>query len=217
MTRHEFLKELHLMIRPKMYFEIGVQLGHSIKLALPETTSIGVDPQPRISNFESRATIHSLTSDAYFLRSDLVNELGHDIDLAFIDGMHLYEFALRDFFNIEAYSHKQTVVVFDDVLPRTDREASRTPDPGDWTGDVWKVHPILESIRPDLKLILVDVQPTGVLVVLNVNPLRTVEPKWEDWLSEYVPQEVFARDEAVAPGAALSMISTFLRNMQSEH
>ena len=216
MTRHEFLQELHLLIRPKKYFEIGVQFGHSLKLAQGDTVAIGVDPHPRISEFESGATIHNMTSDEFFTHGHLVTALGHDIDLAFIDGMHLYEYALRDFFNIEAYSHKKTVVVFDDIYPRNQREGARTPDPGDWAGDVWKVYPILRTIRPDLKLILVDVAPTGALVVLNLNPQRTEEPVWHKWDNDSVPFSVLDRDDAVGPGTALTQVKKFLESDNDE-
>jgi hypothetical protein len=39
------------------------------------------------------------------------------IDRAFIDGMHCFEFVLRDFINTERYMSWTSVIVFNDVLP----------------------------------------------------------------------------------------------------
>jgi predicted O-methyltransferase YrrM len=68
------------------------------------------------------------TSDEYFSRPDpLALTGGQPFDLAFIDGLHLLEFALRDFINTERFSTPTSVIVFDDVLPRTVEEAAKAP------------------------------------------------------------------------------------------
>lgn len=43
-----------------------------------------------------------------------------------------------------------------------------------WTGDVWKLIPILKKWRPDLRLTLVDTQPTGNVCITNLDPSSTV-------------------------------------------
>ena len=79
------------------------------------------------------------TSDDFFARADPIVS-GGDRRLAFIDGMHLkLEFALRDFINLEKLTHPGSVVVFDDVLPRNNEEASRVRHSLFWAGDVYKV------------------------------------------------------------------------------
>ena len=50
---------------------------------------------------------------------------GTTLDLAFIDGMHLFEYALRDFINVERFADWSSVIVFDDMLPRNVDEAAR--------------------------------------------------------------------------------------------
>ena len=66
------------------------------------------------------------TSDEFFNRRHPFAHLaGQPVDLAFIDGMHLSEFALRDFINTEKFCHAGSVVVFDDMLPRNVIEAGR--------------------------------------------------------------------------------------------
>ena len=53
--------------------------------------------------------------------------------LRFIDGMHLSEFALRDFINIEPFMADTGVIVIDDVLPRNGLEAARDRKTEPWT------------------------------------------------------------------------------------
>ena len=70
------------------------------------------------------------TSDEFFARQDPLAHLhGVPVDLAFIDGMHLSEFALRDFINVEPFMAETGVVVIDDVLPRNGLEAARIARP----------------------------------------------------------------------------------------
>ena len=96
-------------LRPRTYVEIGVAEGSSIRLAGPGTRAIGVDPKPHLK-FElgPNVSIFAETSDAFFARHDLRAELGGlPVDLAFIDGMHHFEFALRDFFNLERSARRR--------------------------------------------------------------------------------------------------------------
>jgi hypothetical protein len=92
------------------------------------------------------------------------------VSLAFIDGMHLAEYALRDFINVERHAHWTSVVVFDDILPRSPSEAGRNRTAKEWTDDVYKVVEIFSHHRPDLILLRVSAQPTGLLLVLGLDP-----------------------------------------------
>ena len=54
---------------------------------------------------------------------------------------------------------------------------SDTEDPATrdfWTGDVWKVVPILTKLRPGMKLMYVDCPPSGLLVCAHLDPLSKV-------------------------------------------
>lgn len=217
MTRHEFLLELHELLRPRGYLEIGVHTGDSLRLVIPGTPAIGIDPAPQVNRVLSSGTqVIKSTSDNFFSPfPDANNALVPDpLDLAFIDGMHLYEYALRDFLNIEQYANSRTVVVFDDVLPRNQEEAAREQCPGDWAGDVWKVTGLLKAYRPGLQVHTVDTSPTGTLAVWGFG----VEP--EPWVKDYdqimmmnldqfneVPQEIIKRTEALSPRKALQLIT----------
>ncbi|TGP16535.1 class I SAM-dependent methyltransferase, partial [Mesorhizobium sp. M1D.F.Ca.ET.231.01.1.1] len=78
-----------------------------------------------------------------FFKRDVASLVGGPVDLAFIDGMHNAEFALRDFINCERVSHAQGVIVIDDVLPRDIAHASRERNTQVWTGDIYSLVPIL--------------------------------------------------------------------------
>lgn len=170
-TRYEFLTQLHELLKPKVYLEIGVQHGWSLQLS-KAAASIGVDPHPLVTEEQMRKImpgqvhIEEQTSDAFFETFPMPDEINHYgyVDFAFIDGMHLAEFAWRDFVNVEQYCHDKSVVVFDDVLPTTVEMAAREQCPGDWTGDVWKIFYELRY-ETDYVLALVDTTPTGTLVV----------------------------------------------------
>lgn len=171
-TRHELLEQLHELLKPKVYLEIGVQHGWSLQLS-KAPISIGVDPNPIVSvPLDDHHAVVKMTSDEYFAEnwgSRGPSGAVDPIDLAFIDGMHLAEFAWRDFVNVAKYCHANSVVVFDDVLPTTQEMAAREQCPGDWTGDVWKIY---FQLREDSNFVIapVDTTPTGTLVVTGFGP-----------------------------------------------
>ena len=47
------------------------------------------------------------------------------VDLVFIDGLHLFEFALRDFFNAEAWCSRTSTIVLHDCVPIARATADR--------------------------------------------------------------------------------------------
>lgn len=214
-TRHEFLTDLHELLQPAVYLEIGVQHGWSLALAKPPCRAVGVDPDPRvIAPVAHSSVVLTCTADEFFTDGRQAEALGGPVDLAFIDGMHLFEYALRDFMGCERLSRPGATIVFDDVLPRNQMEASRRQCPGDWAGDVWRIHPYLQKWRPSLELVLVDTFPTGVLVVRNLHPddstlswqyIRDAEAGVLE-AAPPVPHRVLDRTEAVSPEVALRMI-----------
>ena len=89
------------------------------------------------------------TSDEYFARKRPLRALGgRRVALSFIDGMHLAEFVVRDFANVERLCDWTSVIVFDDMLPRSAEEASRDRRTRAWTGDVYKALSVLEALPP---------------------------------------------------------------------
>ncbi|MEI2419084.1 tetratricopeptide repeat protein, partial [Arthrospira platensis SPKY2] len=130
----EILKRLHLFIKPKNYVEIGVDMGKSFALASLSTVAIGIDPQPKLLyKIAPSAKIFQITSDDFFQNHNLLTELqGQRVDFAFIDGLHLFEQALKDFINLEKYSHSNTVICFHDTFPLDEITARRDRATGFW-------------------------------------------------------------------------------------
>jgi hypothetical protein len=141
--------------------------------------------------FEAPTTLFALESDAFFASGVAERALeGRTVDLAFVDGLHLFEQALRDFIHIEEHSTRETVVLFHDCLPLTAATAARRRSTGFWTGDVWKIAPILRERRPDLEVFLIPAYPTGLLVVTNLDPgSRALEAETPRIVDAWTPRE----------------------------
>lgn len=221
----DFLQALHQRLRPPTYLEIGVRHGDS--LALAERAAIGVDPKPRLRvELGEGARIYRQTSDAFFARDRPLRHFDRRaVAMSFIDGLHLAEFALRDFINVERLSRWTSVAVFDDIFPRESEWASRERETRAWTGDVFKVTGVLETHRPDLALLKVDTEPTGLLLVFALDRESTVLADRYDEIAvgiaqpdpPKVPDAILERRGAVPPEAVLeSAVWRVLRNARGE-
>ena len=132
--------------------------------------------------------------------------------LALIDGMHLAEYALRDFINVERHATWSSVIVLDDVIPRRPAQAARNRSTRAWTGDVYKMLDILGRHRPDLTCLRVDTSPAGLLLALALDPSSQVlSERYDEIVSQAivpdpqdVPGDVIERRGALEPAAVLS-------------
>jgi len=212
--RHDLLAGLHERLRPRTYLELGVSTGSSMTLS--RARSIGVDPAFTIKReVQCDLQLVRSSSDEFFARQDALEHFdGIPLDLAFVDGMHLAEYALRDLVNVARHAHPGTVLVLDDMLPRNHDEASRDRRRGHgaWAGDVFKIAEVLRSTCPQLVVIDVDTAPTGVVVVLGLAEV------WPVLLTAYdrvltsllspdpqeVPARVLDRSDAHDPGSLLA-------------
>lgn len=169
-----FLSELHEKHLFDWYLEAGTCKGHS--LVPPRSKSIAVDPFFRVdvNVIGTKPQMHAFQMgtdeffDTGFLKANKIK-----LDLAFLDGMHLFEYLLRDFINTEKNAKTTSVVVMHDCCPfsyeMTTRDLDNMPS-GAWTGDVWKLIPILKEFRPDLTVTVMDARPTGLVVVTGLDP-----------------------------------------------
>src|SRR5688500_18371922 len=108
----EFLPKVFDTIAPTTYLEIGFRRGSS--LSLPRArTKIAIDPGfgPETLDFEvGNCRFFRMPSDDFFKNENPLEIFGAPMDCAFIDGLHLFEFALRDLIGCEKYSNPNTVI-----------------------------------------------------------------------------------------------------------
>lgn len=180
----DVLREIHEKLKPTSYFEIGTLNGETLKLA--RCKSVAVDPafqiQSDVIGEKPACNLYQSTSDAFFARNDVEKILGERIAFAFLDGMHLFEFLLRDFINTEKHCWPNSIIALHDCVPLNAEMASRErimdgPDEryrNWWTGDVWKVVRILRAYRPDLRVAVFDAPPTGLVLVTGLDPTSDV-------------------------------------------
>lgn len=176
------LRLIHETLQPHAYLEVGCLDGATLALAACPTIGIDVEFQRKISVSRSAEALmlFQMTSDDFFRRYDPLVFLGRRIDLAFLDGLHLIENVLRDFINTERFCDHESVIVLHDCLPLDPYMATRDIDdsatralssqPGWWTGDVWKMLPILRRYRPHLTVRAFNAPPTGLIVITDLNP-----------------------------------------------
>jgi hypothetical protein len=214
------LKCLHDWLQPETYLEIGVESGRSLALALPPTRCIGIDPAPQIEvQFSAETKIIKLTSDDFFAEHDPAEEFGRPfIDLAFIDGLHLFEQTLRDFINVERHAGPKSVVLVHDCLPVDEMSAARDRRGMFWTGDVWKLIPALIRWRPDLEIRTIAARPSGLGMITRLDPAsRVLEQNYEAIVAEFMnmptPLDIGQQDRLLArSGNDLAELEGYLRS-----
>jgi len=195
----DVLKAVHRSLVPRTYLEIGVEKGATLALAERAEHAIGVDPAdfPLEVSLPPTARIVRQTSDAFFAaheRSDLFGE--KPVELAFIDGMHLFEFALRDFAHVERWCAPGGTILLHDCLPLARVTAERERRTRFWVGDTWKAAWALARHRPDLRIRTVLTPPSGLVVVRRLDPSSTL---LKDRFTA-IEREFLALDYPLAPG-----------------
>ena len=195
----DVLARIHTVLKPRTYLEMGTWTGNSLKLATCK--SIAVDPHFQIASdvIGGKPECHffQMVGDAFFRSHSPRQIFGETTDLAFLDSMHLFEFVLRDFINIEPHCARNSIIALHDCLPTDVHIASRTNDPAErerlssthpgwWTGDVCKMLPILRKFRPDLTVVSLDAQPTGLVLITGLYPeSRVLRDRYYDIVQEF--------------------------------
>lgn len=190
MHYHRFLRLLHEACLFDWYLEVGCRSGRSF--APVRSKTVAVDPffQVEINIIGKKPALHVFqqTSDDFFASGFLArNDIR--LGLAFLDGMHLFEFLLRDFLNTEAAMEPNGAILLHDCVPfdmeMTTRDLENLPQ-GAWTGDVRKLIPVLQRWRPDLRLTVLDCQPTGLVCVSGLDPKsRVLAETYDEIVAEY--------------------------------
>jgi predicted O-methyltransferase YrrM len=190
-----FLQRMHRHLQPEWYLEVGTAQGASLRHAT--CNAIAVDPRFQISqeNFGNRPQTHlfEMTSDDFF-DGGCTGQLTDRVDLAFLDGMHLFEYLLRDIINTEKLCSRDSVIVLHDLVPLSHIAAERTWDKSRtkmWTGDVWKVAVILREERPDLDFRVANCRPSGLGVITRLDPASTVlEEKYDELVARFMDMSI---------------------------
>jgi methyltransferase family protein len=160
-----------------------------LALAITASKVVGVDPAdaPLEQSPPAGATVFRMTSDEFFSRKRVKDVFDRDsVDLIFIDGMHWYENALRDFLHAERWTARTSVIVMHDCLPVMDAVATRERKTSFWTGDTWKTLEALIQYRPDLQIEVIPTSPSGLVIIRNLDPSSSLlEEKYSEIAARY--------------------------------
>lgn len=174
LTRMQIINTLIKKKGYKNYLEIGVQTGKCLfKIDAPH--KIAVDPEFKLENWRKWFSFANNRNTQYFelTSDDFFNQHGHrlekmgGIDIAFIDGLHIYEQTNRDVENCLKYLNKNGIILMHDCNPPTaDAETrawtyeefrEKTDNRGYlWCGDVWKTLAYYKATRRDLEVCCFD-------------------------------------------------------------
>jgi hypothetical protein len=195
----DVLRAIHARLAPRTYLEIGVAAGATLALAATAEAAVGVDPvdAPLEHALPPGARIVRETSDDFFASRTPAEVFGTDaVDLVFIDGLHVFEQALRDFFNAEAWCTAKSTIVLHDCVPIARATAARERCTRFWVGDTWKVAWALARARPELRLRTILTPPSGLVVVRRLDPRARPSP---DVLARVI-EELSPLEYPLAPG-----------------
>lgn len=188
------LKIVHRLLRPRTYVEIGCHFGDSLKLV--DCPMVGIDPNNKLKyDFGDQLKFFEERSDEFFEKRTVRDVLGTNFDFGFIDGMHLVEFSLRDFINMEANANPESIIVIDDMLPEHNDYCGRKKITTAWTGDVYRLLAILKEYRPDLRITAFSVIYKGFTIVDQLDPKSTVLSDNLDEIMERIGRGDFMVDD----------------------
>jgi Glycosyl transferase family 2 len=184
-----WLDRLYASLAPKVVIEIGIFEGHSLARVRPPAIAIGIDPKPIVRvPLMAETHIFAETSDDFFARCGPDPILaGRTLDIGFIDGLHLYEQALKDFINLERYCGARSTILFHDTVPLDEATQSRARATQFHTGDVWKTVLALKYYRSDLDIFTIAAPWTGLTVVTGLDPgSRILADGYDEAVREFI-------------------------------
>jgi tetratricopeptide (TPR) repeat protein len=114
------------------------------------------------------AELFYITSDSFFKNNAALLFHSEKIDVAFVDGLHMYEQTYQDVLNILDHLNDSGVILVHDCNPPTHASAAPARSweeaemmnlpgwDGMWCGDVWKSIVHLRAVRDDLNIFVLD-------------------------------------------------------------
>jgi hypothetical protein len=172
MDRLQLIQRLMKQKKLSNYLEIGVFNGH-IFFRIRSHFKVAVDPAFKFDALRKIGKIilnpnnlfnqyFEKTADDFFAQDAAQVFSNKPIQVALIDGMHEYEFALRDIENTLGYLSDDGVIIVHDCNALTKESSSsysdwiRGPGVGTWNGNIWKTILHLRSLRGDLTAFVLD-------------------------------------------------------------
>ena len=172
MERTQLIQTLMEQKGFKNYLEIGVSNGH-VFFKVKGTFKVAVDPEFKFNIFRKigKAIVNtdnlfnkyfSKTSDDFFALDAPQLFAQKKVEIALIDGMHEYEFALRDVENVLNYLENDGIIIMHDCNPKVKKSASTYKEwetngmDYEWNGDVWKTILHLRTFRNDIDVFVLD-------------------------------------------------------------
>jgi SAM-dependent methyltransferase len=155
----------------KNYLEIGVFAGRNF-FKIKADNKIGIDPAFKFLNKKSIADFLSLaknytakyfqlTSDDFFEKKQHVISKSQ-LDICLIDGMHEYEYVIRDVHNCLKYLKEDGILILHDCNPPFEKAACSFKEwvalggGGTWNGDVWKAMYYFNKYCPQISCQVLD-------------------------------------------------------------
>jgi len=131
----------------KTYLEIGVDLGNTHKGIVCER-KVSVDPSKKYTDL-----MFQETSDDFFAHNK------ETFDLIFIDGLHVSDQVIKDFYNSLVILNEGGTIVMHDLIPAKESDQTRERTAVQWMGDVWKAWIQLRREEKDFSMHCINVWP----------------------------------------------------------
>jgi hypothetical protein len=180
MDRLQVIQYLINKKKYKQYLEIGVFNG-DVFFKTKVSRKFAVDPLFRfvketkfkmifknVSNLNAK--YFTKTSDEFFKDDAPGLFFKKKIDICFIDGMHEYDYVLRDVSSSLNYLDENGVIILHDCNPLIAEAEVSFEDwknrnySGEWNGNVWKIILHLKSMRDDVNVFTLDTdQGLGII------------------------------------------------------
>ena len=172
----EGLTDIHQLLKPAHYLQLGVDRGDALRSVGLETRCIVVANGAKLDlDVVEPDEFYPMASKAFFNHHQ-VRELfgGAAVDLALLRGPSSYESLLEEFIELERSVGARTVICVEGTYPVEGKSAHRRRRTDYWVGDRWKLVAILKAYRPDLYIQTLPAAPSGLTLITGMDPESTV-------------------------------------------